>query len=165
MTLSQCHQNNISSWSTLMRLHPTKFFPGTLFGGSIPTTFPLRQLCGVVFSKHFIWGKSPELYCHTFIWGNSPKLYSHTFIFRQLCRVVSSHHFLFEAILHNCIFKIFTLKQFYRIVFSKYFLQDNSSESYYTKVSLRQLCEIVFSKYSKYSLQENFPELYPHILF
>ena len=110
VTLSQCHQNNISSWSTLRRLHPTKFLHGTLCGGSILTIFHLRQLCGVVFLKHFIWGNSSELYSHTFILGSSAELYPHI---------------------------TFSLRQFYIIVFSKYLLWGNSTELYSQNISFK----------------------------
>ncbi len=127
--------NKISSWDTLRKFHPNNISFEATLRSCILKTLHLRQLFGVVFPH---------------------------FHFRHLCRNVSSRHFLFKAIIHNCILKIFTLRQFYVIVFSKYFLQDNSSESYYTKVSLRQSCWIVFSKYS---LQDNSLELYPYIPF
>jgi hypothetical protein len=100
-----------------------------------PTTFSLRQFCRIAFSPGILLG--------------------------QLFGVVFQY-FLFEAILQNCILKTFPLRQFYEIVLSKYFFQNNSLESYYTKVFLRKFCRIVFSKYS---FQDNSLELYPHILF
>jgi hypothetical protein len=55
----------------------------------------LRQFCGIAFSPGILLG--------------------------QLSGVVFQH-FLFEAILWNCILKIFPLRQFCGIVFSKYSL-------------------------------------------
>ena len=79
---------------------------------------------------------------------------------------------------------MFPLRQFYKILFSKYFLQDNSLELYFQNIPfeailqncilktfhLRQLSGVVFPYFpfrqfcgivfSKYSLWDNFTELY-----
>ena len=78
-----------------------------------PTTFSLRQFCGIAFSPSSLLGQLSGVVFQHSLWGNSAELYS------------------------------LSLRQFYRIVFSKYFFQNNSSQSYYTKVSLRQFCRIV----------------------
>ena len=91
-------------------------------------------------------------------------------LFRQLFGVVFLH-FLFEAILQNCIIKIFTvrqlsgvvsphfvLKQLYGVIFQQYFFQDNSTKLYSQNISFKailrncilkifslgQLCGVVF---------------------
>ena len=140
LTLSQCHQN-VSSWSTLKRLHPTKFLPGTLSEGSIPTTFPLgnstelypyinfslRQFYRIVFLKYFLQEDSPKSYYTKISWSNSAKLYSQNIHFKiTLCSCIPT--FCFRATLRSCISTKLPSKQFYGIVFSKYFLWDNSAD-------------------------------------
>jgi hypothetical protein len=67
-------------------------------------TFPLRQFCGIVFLK----------YSH--LRQLSGVVFPH-FPFRQLCGVVFSQHFLFEAILRNCILTLSLLGQFCGVAF------------------------------------------------
>ena len=120
-----------------------------------PTTFSLRQFCGIAFSPSILLRQLSEVVFQHFLFlGNSTELYSQNISFeailrncifkifpsRQLSRVVL-YKSLFEAILRNCILKIFTvtqlsgvvsphfvLKQLYRVVFPQYFFQDNSTE-------------------------------------
>jgi hypothetical protein len=120
-----------------------------------PTTFSLRQLCGIAFSPGILL----ELHSHSkfflgILLGQLSEVVFQHFLFeailrncilkifpsRQLSGVVL-YKSLFEAILRNCILKIFTvtqlsgvvsphfvLKQLYIVVFPQYFFQDNSME-------------------------------------
>ena len=128
-TVSQCHQN-ISSLSTLRRFHPTKFLRGTLYGGCTPTTFLLRKFYGIVFSKHFLWGNSTELYSQNIFFKTTLRSFIPTFCFRVTLRSCILTTLSFEAILQNCILKTFLLRQFCRILFSKYFLWGNFAKLY-----------------------------------
>ena len=121
------------------------------------------------------------------------------FTSRQLSEVVSPHFDLeqlyavvfpqkisFEAILRNCIFKIFSLRHlcrvvfthfplrhFCKIVFSKHFIWGNSAELYSQTLPLKQFYGIVFLKssplrqfcrivFSHFLLWDNSAELYSH---
>ena len=149
-------------------LHPITFSLTQFCGIAFSPGIPLRQLCGVVFSKHFFWGNSAELYSQNIFFRETMRnciptlsfeaimqnyilktlhlrqlsrvVFPH-FPFRQLCGVVFWQHFLFEVIMRNCILKIFPLRQFYWIVFSKHFFWGNSAEFYSQNTSFEAILQ------------------------
>ena len=100
------------SFEAIMQNYILKTFYLRQLSGVVFPHSPFRQLCGVVFSKHFFWGNSAELY---------------------------SQNIPFEAILQNCILKIFPLRQFYWIVFSKHFFWGNFAELYSQNTSFEAI--------------------------
>ena len=125
-------------WNCILKI----FSLGQLCGVVFPH-FPSRQFCRIAFSKHFIWGNFPELYSHTLFLGNSTELYS--------------QNIFFEAILRNYILKIFHLRQFCGIVFSKYSLWGNFTELYSQNISFKVILQ---SYILKNLLWDNSTELY-----
>ena len=114
-----------------------------------PITFSLRRFCGIAFSLGIFVG--------------------------QLSGVVFQH-FLFEAILRNCIIKIFTIRQLSGVVSPHFVLEQPYGVVFSQNISfeailwnwilkifrLRQLCGIVFSKHF---LWGNSAELYSQNIF
>ena len=95
----ELYSQNISFEATLRSCISTLPIEAILLN-CILKTFPLRQLCGVVFSKHFLWGNSTKLYSQNLLfWGNFAELY-HTFSLGQLCRVAFPQ--MFEDIISPC---------------------------------------------------------------
>jgi hypothetical protein len=93
---TELYFQNISFQEILRNCILKIFSLGKLYGVVFPH-FPLRQFYRIVFSKHFIYGNSPELYSHTFLLGNSTELYSHnTFSLRQFYRIVLSKYSIFS---------------------------------------------------------------------
>ena len=66
-------------WNCILKI----FSLGQLCGVVSPH-FPLRELYIIVFSKHFFWSNSLELYSHTFLLGNSAEFYSQNIPFEAI---------------------------------------------------------------------------------
>ena len=107
-----------SLFDAILRNYILKIFIVRQLSGVVSPHFVLKQLYGVVFPQYFFQDKSTELY---------------------------SQNISFEAILRNCILKIFSLGELCRVVFPHF--------------PLRQLCIIVFSKHFIWG---NSPKLYSH---
>ena len=111
--------------------------------------FTLRQFCGIVFSKYSLWSNSAELYSQNI---------SFEATLRSYIPILS-----FEAILPNCILKIFSLRQFYGIVFSNIAFKVTLRSCVLKTFPLRQFYWIVFSKPS--SLRQFCGIVFSHFLF
>ncbi len=108
-----------------------------------PTTFSLKQFYGIAFSPNILLG--------------------------QLSKVVFQH-FLFEAILRNCILKIFPSRQLSRVVLYKSFLEEILRNCILKIFTSRQLSRVVSPNFvleqlykvvfPQYFFQENSTELY-----
>ena len=96
-----------------------------------------KALCRCCIQQHSLWDNSAELHSHpAFFWGNFPELYSNTLIeailrncilkifpSRQLSGVVL-YKSLFKAIPRNCILKIFTVRQLSGVVSPHFVLKQ-----------------------------------------
>ena len=127
-------------------LHPTTFSFRQFCGIAFSLGILLGQLSGVVF-QYFLFEEILQN-CILKIFPSRQLsevvLYKNLFeailrncilkiiTVRQLSGVVSPH---------------FVLKQLYGVVFPQYFFQDNSMELYSQIFPLRQFCRILFSKY------------------
>ena len=144
--LCGCCIQQHSLWGNSAELHSHPVFFWGNFLELYSNTFFLWQFYGIVFSKYFLWGNSTELYSQNIsfkttlqsriiqksLWANSAELYSqniHCKIILRSCipifclrATLQSCIPTFKTILRNCNPKIFPLRQFCEIVFSKYFL-------------------------------------------
>ena len=107
---------NISFWDTLWRLHPNHISSQSTLRRLHPTTFSLRKFCGIAFSPDILLGK--------------------------LSKVVFQH-FLFQAILHNCILKIFPLRQLSGVILYKSLFEAILWDFILKIFTSRQLSEVV----------------------